>query len=245
MGGLIVKVVLAALGAGATAGLTLRATGRWSPSDTVTVTLIAVVAVVAVLSSVTAALGDYRRKRRAAVDQDADRALTAALWAIVDLLEASGRRIDYRDLSLSVYRLRTRMLRPPELRRVHMLRARNRPEASGIRWSPGVGAIGTCVRTGRLVAQDFAALSDSPDLRTAADWLMLPDEIRLGLSWEQFSAARGKYGTVVAAAVTEDRPEGSAIIGCIALDGPPDMEDQLSATPVVNRALEAGSGLLR
>jgi hypothetical protein len=245
VGGLIFKVVLAALGAGATAGLSLRAVGRWSPSGTVTVALVVVIAVVAVLSSATAAIGDYRRKRRAGAERDAERALTAALWAIVDLLEASGHKVDYRDLSLSVYRLRKRRLRPAELRRVHMLRARNRPEASGIRWAPGIGAIGTCVQTGRLVAQDFAALSSSPELRTAADWQTLPEEVRLGLSWDQFTAARGKYGTVVAAAVTEDRPVGSVIIGCIALDGPPDMEDELSATSVVNRALEAAKGLLQ
>jgi hypothetical protein len=242
--GVVVKVVLAVLGAGAAAGLALRSAKLWTPSDRVTIALVVAVAVVAVISSSMAAVGDVRRQRRAGADQDAERALTAALWAIVDLLEASGTPVDYRDLSLSVYRLRRRRLRTPQLRRVHMLRARNRPEASGIRWAPGRGVIGTCVETGRLVAQDFAALSDAPDLRTAEDWDELPAEVRLGLTWEQFCAARDKYGTVVAAAVTVDRPAGSEIIGCIALDGPRDLEDELSATPVVNRALEAAQGLL-
>jgi hypothetical protein len=243
--GVIGKIVLAVLGAAAAAGLSLRATRRWSPSDTVTVVLVVIVAVVAVLSSVTTAIGDYRRQRRIAATQDAEQALTAALWAIVDLLEASGVPIDYRDLSLSVYRLHRRTGRRSSLRRVHMLRARNRPEASGIRWKPGLGVIGTCVQQGRLVAQDFAAISDLPDLRTEADWATLPDDVRLGLSWDQFSAARGKYGTIVAAPVYAPGKRGSVITGCIALDGPPDMEDELSATPVVNQMLEAANGVLQ
>jgi hypothetical protein len=123
--------------------------------------------------------------------------------------------------------------------------SRSWPTGLDVLRPPGSAPSVHVVQTGRLVAQDFAALSNSPELRTAADWQTLPEEIRLGLPWDQFTAARGKYGTVVAAAVTEDRPVGSVIIGCIALDGPPDMEDELSATSVVNRALEAGKGLLQ
>lgn len=242
--GLLGKSLLAVLGAVAASGLSLRGAELWTPSDAVTVTLIVVVAVVAVLSTITTAVGEYRRKRRTGAEQDAERALTAALWAIVDLLETSGTDIDYRDLSLSVYRLRKRTIRGGQLQRVHMVRARNRPQASGITWKPGLGVIGTCVQEGHLVAQDFAAISDSPDLRTEADWTALPDVVRLGLSWEQFSAARGKYGTIVASPVYAPGGGHSVIVGCIALDGPPDMEDDLSSTAVVNRMLEAANGLL-
>lgn len=243
MRGVLGKVLLAVLGAAAAGALSLRGARLWTPSDAVTVALVVVIALVAVLSSTTTAVSDYRRTRRASAEQDAEQALTAALWAVVDLLEASGTSIDYRDLSLSVHRVRRRW-RGTRLERVHMLRARNRPEASGILWKPGLGAIGTCVQEGRVVAQDFAALSAADELRTADDWATLPDVVRLGLSWEQFGAARGKYGTIVAAPVVGTRGGHSVVTGCVALDGPAGMEEQLSAPAVVNRMLEAAHGVL-
>lgn len=242
----VAKVVLALAGAVAAAVLGARGADVIDVSGAVALALLVVVALVAVATASSTAISEYRRKRAEIAVADAERALTAALWTIVDLLEATGTRVDFRDLSLAVYRLRQRRLRKPVLERVHMLRARNRPEASGIAWRPGLGVLGTCLLTGKVEAQDFSELSATPELRTETDWLTLPEDIRRGLRWAQFDVARGKYGTIVAAPSSSSGSGGpSVVLGCATLDGPPDMVAELSATPVVNQMLMAADGLLQ
>ena len=239
------KIGLALVGAVAAAVLAARGAKLITTSDRTALAALVVVALVAVLTPAWAANSDSRRRRAAREEVDAEQALSAALWTIIDLLEASGLDVDYRDFSLSVYRLRTSRSRETELLLVHRERARNRAASSGITWRPGLGVIGTCVQTRDVAAQDFAALSTAPDLASPQDWAALPDEVRLGLSWEQFSQARGKYGTIVAAPSTTTRQGRTVVLGCAALDGPPDMVDALTEAPVINQMLLAADGLLQ
>lgn len=242
---LILQSVLAVAGAVAAATLAYRGFRPSAVPSWLTLTAIVTAAFVAAVSPIWAAAGDFLRKRAETAEQDAELALIAALWSIVDLLEASQVDIDFRDLGLGVYRLQQRRWRDPVLRRVHLVRARNRPAASGISWRPGLGVIGRCVQTGQVEFQDFSLLSDNAELQAADDWAELPSDVTLGLSWDQFTAARGKYGTIVAAPITASGTTGSTVVGCVALDGPPGREAELSGTAIVNRMGEAADGLLQ
>jgi hypothetical protein len=222
-----VDLALAVLAAAVGAGLALDRADLWNPSSAVVVTLVvltAVLAVVSTLEHVIARLLD----RRAAGDRELhDDLLSGALWAVVD---ATGGALDPRDLAVAAYRLRTPFLRAPWLARVHRVRARRRPVASGVRWAPGKGVIGECVASGAVVARDVSAPDASGE--------------RQGLSVEEFRRVSGKYAVVVAVPMVDDAGETSRVTGCLALDGPSGALELLR-TPAVLGVLEATSRALQ
>jgi hypothetical protein len=218
---------LAVLAAAVGAALGLERAGLWHPGDVVLVVLVVLTAVLAVASTATQAVARLLGRRREAARDLHDDLLSGALWAVVD---ATGGRVDPRDLALGAYRVATPLLGAPRLARVHRVRARRRPVASGVRWAPGKGVIGECVATGAVVARDVTG----PD--AAGE--------RQGLSAEEFRAVRGKYAVVVAVPLVDDAGETSRVTGCLALDGPAGTLELLRA-PVVLGVLEATSRALQ
>ncbi|WP_432524523.1 hypothetical protein [Kineococcus sp. SYSU DK006] len=238
------EVAVAALAAAATAGLALERAGAWQPGRPVVVALVVLTAVLAVASTSVRAVGGAltrRRDRRRDLHEDV---LSAALWAVVDSTAAAApapapgapgapgadRPLDVRDLALAVYLLRGGRLRAPRLERVHRVRARRRPVASGVRWAPGKGVIGACVATGEVVARDVAALEAAGE--------------RQGLDEQELRAVRGKYAVVVAVPLLDDTGATSRVTGCLALDGPAGTLPALS-TPAVLAVLEATARTLQ
>lgn len=218
---------LAVLAAAAGAALGLQRSGLWGPSGTVVVVLVVLTAFLAVASTATQAVSGVLTRRRAGERELHDDLLAGASWAVVD---ATGGRVDPRDLALAAYRVRSSPLRAPRLVRVHRVRARRRPGASGVRWAPGKGVIGECVATGAVLARDVGALDAAGE--------------RQGLSVEEFRAVRGKYAVVVAVPLVDDAGEASRVTGCLALDGPAGSLELLS-TPAVLGVLEATSRALQ
>ncbi|WP_432510930.1 hypothetical protein [Kineococcus sp. SYSU DK001] len=198
---LVLDVALVVLAALVGAGLALERAELWDASDRVVAALIVLTALLAIVPAVLRAVSEVRGRRTAAQRELFDDVLSGALWAVSD---ASGH--DPRDLALAAYRLRRPRWRPAALERVHRVRARRRPVASGVTWAPGKGVVGECVASGAVVARDVAALEAAGDAQ--------------GLSEAEFARVRGKYAVVVAVPLVDDSGPRSAVTGCLALDGP-------------------------
>ncbi len=223
--GPVLDVALAVAAAVVAALLALDRASLWTPSDTVVVTLVVLTAVMAVVPAVLKAVATVRGRRTLARRELFDDLLSGALWAVVD---ATG--LDPRDLALAGYRLVRPWGRAPRLARVHRVRARRRPVASGVRWAPGKGVVGECVATGAVVARDVTVLDAAGE--------------RQGLSPEEFRRVQGKYAVVVAVPLVDDSGSSSAVTGCLALDGPAGSLERLTA-PEVLGVLEATSRALQ
>ncbi|MEZ0166018.1 hypothetical protein AB2L27_14760 [Kineococcus sp. LSe6-4] len=223
--GPVLDVALAALAAVLAALLALSRSGVWTASDAVVVTLVALTAVVAVVPAVARAVATVRDRRTAARREVFDDLLSGAVWAVAD---ATG--LDPRDLALAGYRLVRPWGRAPRLARVHRVRARRRPVASGVRWAPGKGVVGECVATGAVVARDVTVLDEAGE--------------RQGLDPEEFRRVRGKYAVVVAVPLVEDSGASSAVTGALVLDGPAGSLAQLTGPDVLG-VLEATSRALQ
>jgi hypothetical protein len=223
--GPVLDVALAVAAALAAALLALDRASLWTPSDTVVVTLVVLTAVMAVVPAVVKAVTTVRGRRTVALRELYDDLLSGALWAVVDATGA-----DPRDLALAGYRLVRPWGRAARLARVHRVRARRRPVASGVRWAPGKGVLGECVATGGVVARDVTALDAAGE--------------RQGLTPEEFRRVSGKYAVVVAVPLVDDSGPSSAVTGCLVLDGPRGWLDRLSS-PEVLGVLEATARALQ
>ncbi|WP_432542101.1 hypothetical protein [Kineococcus sp. SYSU DK002] len=198
---LVLDVALVVLAALVGAGLALERAELWDTSSTVVAVLILATALLAIVPAVLRAVAEVRGRRTAALRELHEDVLSGALWALAD---ASG--LDPRDLALAAYRVRRPRWRAATLERVHRVRARRRPGASGVAWAPGKGVIGECVASGAVVARDVAAAEGAGDPQ--------------GLSEAEIARVRGKYPVVVAVPLVDDSGSRSAVTGCLALDGP-------------------------
>ena len=218
------KILLATLTALTAVGLGLIQAGLWQPARGQRAALVATAALVAFVTTTGAAVGEWRGRRAEARRDDLALVLAGAAWAVHDL---TG--IDVRELGLAVYRVRRQRLPPWRriLARVHRERAARRPATSGVVWRPGMGVIGQCVAVGTDVGQDVGADS-RPWLEVGPEqWAEVPEHVRAGLTYEEFTRVRGKYHVVLATPVIVDAGTNSRVIGCVALDGPEGSYDLL------------------
>ncbi len=238
---LAVKVLVALVAAAVTVLLALDGRHVISLPRPSAVAAVVLAAALAAGSTVASAVSEWRRQRASSLEAERDVVLSATGWAIVDMVD-----LDYRDLGLAVYSVGREVWRPwrPTLTRTHRVRARRRPAASTVRWAPGKGVIGTCVSRGQVVAQDLHAAYDELGPVTQTQWLGLPDDVRLGLSWAEMEDVRDKYGVVVATPVIDDRGSRGKVVGCVALDGPPGTLEDLGRDDVLGLLDSAGQTLL-
>jgi len=240
---LAVKVVAAVLAAALTAALSLRSVRVWSPADEMVVAVVVALAVLAAGSTIGGAVEEWQARRVGARRDAADVILDAAAWAVVD---ATG--LDYRDLGLAAYRVQRSWWSPwrQRLHRVHRVRAKRRPAASGVRWAPGKGVIGACVQQGQVVAVDVGADYAAIWPCTREEWEtgVVPDEIRLGLSWSEFEDVRGKYDVVVATPILDATGQDTTVVGCVAVDGPDGSLPQVASDDVLDLLDSAATSLL-
>ncbi|WP_432499019.1 hypothetical protein [Kineococcus auxinigenes] len=238
---LVVDVGLAVLAAVAAVLLGLQRAGLWSTSTAVVGALVVLSAVLAVAVTAVQAVTRWRAERRAAHRDVLDDLLHAVLWSVVD---ATG--LDARDLAVAAYRLHRPAWpgRAARLLRLHRVRAGRRPAASGTAWAPGKGVIGRCVADGEVVAVDVAAADAALGDVDADAWGDLPEQDRQGLTFAEHRRLRGKYGAVVAVPLVDDTGPVSAVVGCLALDGPAGELPRLTE-PAVLGVLEASGRALR
>jgi hypothetical protein len=180
--------------------------------------LVVITAVIATGTSSATAWGEYRRKQAENRREDADFFLRGARWAVHDV---TG--LDVRDLGVACYAVRRSRLpgARPVLRRIGRVRSTRRPTASGVRWRPGVGVVGVCVRDGQAVVRDVEADERAWLTATREDWdTIVPEHVKVGLSYEEFRRVRGKYHVVLAVPIITEQGQRSKVVGCVALDGP-------------------------
>lgn len=239
----IAKTAAALAAATAAVVLGLDSVGAIDASRRLLETAVIVSALLAASATVGGAWAEWRDRRLGEQRDLADVQLTAAAWAIVDLV---GHGLDYRDLGLAAYRVERVWWTPwkQRLRRVHRVRASRRPVTSRIVWAPGKGVIGRCVAKGEVALYDLHRMYDDLGAPTAAEWMTLPDDLRLGLTYAEYLDVRDKYAVVVATPVIDDSGAHSAVVGCVALDGPEGWFDPLSSEEVVALLNTAAQGLL-
>jgi hypothetical protein len=80
---------------------------------------------------------------------------------------------------------------------------------------------------------------------TQDEWRRLPDDIRLGLSFEEYLNVRDKYAVVVATPIIDDSGSRSRVVGCVALDGPAGRLTDLTADEVLGLLNFASQALLQ
>jgi hypothetical protein len=244
----VTKVVAKTLGAllAAAAGivLALEGAGLLDAPARLLVACIVVSAALAAVSTIAAAWSEWRKRRLGQQRELVEIVLNAAAWAVVDQI---GPPLDYRDLGIAAYRAERSRWRPwrTELRRVHRVRASRRPVSSDVDWRPGKGVIGTCVSKGEVVAVDMARLYADLGEPSAAEWEQVPEDTRLGLSYEEYLDLRDKYAVVVATPIVDDTGPRSRVAGCVALDGPEGRLDDLATDEVLGLLAFAGRALLQ
>lgn len=159
---------------------------------------------------------------RAARITERDRQLAlkfrAHMWAIAGI---SG--VDVRDLGMSLYVLRRRLLRGPVLER--LLRERQLPSVlpTSVSWRPGKGIVGACVQERRALARDVGLDHEAFGDATRAEWDtgVVPDDVKQGMSYDEFERITGKYGAIFAVPLIDPTGRTGRVIGCLSLDGPP------------------------
>lgn len=194
-------------------------------------------AAIAAITTIIAAVAEFRARRGQLIADKTLFRLRSLAFAVQDITE-----IDVRELGLACYLLRPR--KPwrwrPTLARVARDRAEHRPVVSGIRWRPGKGVIGRCVVEGAAIGTDLAADQADYTAVSEADWRSkrVPENVVLGLGYEEFIKVRGKFHTVIAVPMI-DAGTGT-VVGCVALDGPKGSLDRLWIDDVRN-ALTQGA----
>jgi hypothetical protein len=237
------KTVAALLAAVAGIILALNGADVIAASPRVLVACVVTTSALAALATIGAAWGEWRERRLGARRELADIQLTAAAWAIVDQVSP---QLDYRDLGLAVYRVERVWWWPPltRLRRLHRVRSSRRPTTSDVKWKPGKGVIGACVARGEVVAVDLTQMYRDLGARSKDEWPNVPDDVRLGLTWEEYVDVRDKYEVVVASPVIDDSGARSKVLGCVALDGPAGRFADLTTDEVLGLLNSAAQGLL-
>lgn len=214
---LFAKVLVAVVSGLSSAALGLHAVDPFLAGWQLRV-LIVVTAAIATGASSGAAIGDYRRRTAESRREDADFFLRGARWAVHDV---TG--LDVRDMGVACYAVRRVRLAPwrRTLRRIGRVRSTRRPTSSRVRWRPGVGVVGVCVREGRVVVRDVEAGERGWLDATRQQWdTVVPDHVKDGLSYDEFRQVRGKYQVVLAVPIIREATERSRVVGCVALDGP-------------------------
>lgn len=219
------RVAAAVMIAAIALGLGLEEIGAWDPPYRLLVVLVGAGVLVALITTIEAAIDEYRWGR---AEEFRERARAVLSPLLVELEEATG--VSTRQLGVSAYRLRRRVLpfRRRRLERLVRLQLVIRV-TSGIAWRTGVGVIGQCVERGEDVIENLAALDEQLAGVDEAEWKTLPADLTFGLSFYEYAKVRGKYEVVLATPIITETPLGSRVIGCIAVDAPQHAFDALAS----------------
>lgn len=175
--------------------------------------------VIAVASTVARALRTSRSEKDEHLHRKIIDLLHSMNHTVVEMLGDDGSLELLRDLGASAWKI-DGPGRRPYLRRIGRVRISSLLQPSGITWTKGKGVLGECWQIGRTKkcspAADDARLVHIQD---ADAWNRLPEATRHGLTFEEYTRIRGKYGTVIAVPI---RAEGTEqLVGVVTLDAPP------------------------
>jgi hypothetical protein len=235
------KVLVAVASFAAAVAVGLQGAGVWDASPGEQVAVAVAVALLALGSSVGAAVSELSAQR-----SDERRTKVAFILEALGFAVQDATGIDFRDLGLAAYVLERPLFRRQErLVRLHRVRPRASPGVSGVDWHPGKGVIGMCVVEGRDIGYDISELDADIAGTTREHWAALSDDERLGLTYDEWLLLREKFGVVVATPVVRERSGRSSTVGCVALDGPAGQIDVLFSDEVRAQLQSAATSLER
>jgi hypothetical protein len=157
------------------------------------------------------------RAHRERLGRDAYEALLAALTKIVDKT-----RVPASDIGLHAYLVRRPfpwicMARQDRIARV---RLSDHPPPSTIVWRDGKGYIGACWKTDLWADFEFDRIyKDHLNCASAVDWAKVPEELRFGMTYEEWRRTRAYRLVRVYPIHAKRRIFGDyKYVGCISLD---------------------------
>lgn len=226
------RVTVFLLIVGATVVILLIDTNVWSGAPSWLITLLAVV--LGVFAGYEWLFGAHRA-RQAALTRHVRDAQLAALFEISKLTKIPHAKLGLccyvvprwflvltppRRLRSTVVRrlrkhpgLQGRLPKGPTLKRLDRLRPHGLNETA-IPWSFGKGVIGLCWKSRKDVVLDFTKAYAPYIDCDRTGWARAPDNVRLGLTFDEFDRIRGKYGVVIASPILD----GEEFIGCVTVD---------------------------
>jgi hypothetical protein len=226
------RVAAALVNAALAIAFALIQTKLWNAADSTKFWLAAAVGSVGFATTSITAVRDVRKRRRTGQLQKIGDALRTAMYSISEQTKISPRRLGvalyvverdrWPSLGLGRPRRRERLVR------VFRDRSRERRGSASTVWRPGKGVIGRCVKNGKDEWLDITQEWDFYKGYTKEQWDALPDDARLGLTYEEFVRHEGRHGFVLATPVLVDH----GVVGCVALDGPPGSAAKLSTAAV-------------
>ncbi|HSX69054.1 hypothetical protein [Nocardioides sp.] len=240
---LLLRIVAALAAALVAVVVGLQSAGVWTPGKGWAIRLVVLAAVLAFLSTTATAVREYLAPKAERRREDAGQVLRTAFWEIW-----AATKVSPLDLGIAAYEVHRPLWNwPPrakQMQRIYRERARNRMNTSGVSWAPGKGVIGYAVERQSFVGLDVDAAWSHLANASEATWLAQSDDVRLGLSFEEFKKLQGKHGVVVAMPIIDD-DRGGRVVGCVALDGPAGSSAKLESTKVQRILGDASAALHR
>lgn len=209
-----IKLLAALASIASTAGLAAQQAGLWTnPPRWTLIAMVSTVAVVASAASTRSAYWEIKGPRDAQLKSDVAALLRGAAREI-----AAARSLDRDAVGVSAFEVRRSWVFWQRLERVYRERVHSNPPPSGITWTKGKGVIGLCWAQNKCIFRDLKAIATKHSDCTPEQFDRLGDDVRMGLSYDEFVTIIGKYSSVIAFPMTH---EGN-FIGCIAVDLPLD-----------------------
>lgn len=206
-----IKLLAATASTASAAGLAAQQVGIWSLPRWLLIVMVATVAVVATAASLRSAYWEVKGPRDQRLKSDVGALLRGAAREI-----AAARELDRDSVGVSAFEVRRRWIFWQRLERVYRERGHSNPPPSGIDWTKGKGVIGLCWAQNKCVFRDLKGIANKHADCTNEQFQLLENDIKMGLSYDEFVTIIGKYSSVIAFPITDD----GNFIGCIAVDLP-------------------------
>jgi hypothetical protein len=156
-------------------------------------------------------IGERGRRRALEKQQKVEAFLTASL---IDLERHAGADLKTTGVQVFLVKGRWRWKRQVRLAKVRLAPI----AASGIKWEKSKGVIGRCWTLRAPKFEDLEAYFTPYAIYDRTAWNGLDEELRYGLTYDDFQHLNGKYGTVAAVPIVDNKDH---YVGCIAADTPP------------------------
>jgi hypothetical protein len=215
-----VKLLILGISASASAYLAIASLYEWKHQERYEVLAIISVAAISVAGTVRSVIQDKLRsewkKKRESLAEAMDGALLSAADECLDHMK--GRMIDnVRSFNIGLFVIQgrkwwwgDRRVLIPELRRglgIH--------QPSNVKWTYGKGVVGQVWETRREKFLDLNPIIERHGGAAREEWSTVRDATRMGLSFDDWQATRGKYGTIVGVPVFDNSDK---LVGVLALD---------------------------
>jgi hypothetical protein len=233
--------VLTAISTFSSAGLALHGAGIYHATRNQVVTMVAGVAVTSLIGAARASWWEHTAQRRSNFRGSVAEILRGAA---VTTAEATGKKVPSVGASAFVVARGGFLWQREYLKRIGRERFNSFPPPSQVVWTLGKGVIGRCWAERKPVAKDFTKIAKRHRGCSREQFEKLKDDVRLGLTYDEWNEMIGKYGVVLAVPITASAIDGK-IIGVLALDLQEGTEHEITHNEVRKIAYDAAASLAK